>query len=306
LPVIRCPDGRTISGSILGQLNFVLKEATNHHRFGVKVRDILNEGYTKQYNPYIRSFKSAKEYYGIWKNLVLYVKQEFGINRLDLIQPQHVEDFIEERVALSPKQLRNISSAVGKLEAVLRERFSLSVSYGDRELQTGRWLANKIASEMECSSQRGSYENPRELVEALSNPSHRLVAELQWKGGFRIHEVAGIRPESFTGDGITVKGKGGYVRTVTIPGDLLERAREVVESSGRIDFSYREYLKDLRETSIETAQSYQGSHGLRYNYAQDRYGELIERGYGHTEALKVVSEELGHHRPEITLHYLGR
>jgi len=95
MPVVRCPNGKTISGSILGQLRYVLSVATNNHQFGVSVRDIISEGYSKSYNPYIRSFKSAKEYYGVWKNLVLHVKQEFGINRLDRIEPHHIESFIE-------------------------------------------------------------------------------------------------------------------------------------------------------------------------------------------------------------------
>ena len=306
MPVIRCPDGRTISGSILGQLRFVLQEATNNHRFGIKVRDILREGYTKQYNPYIRSFKTAKEYFGVWKNLALYVKKEFGINRLDEIKPQHVEKFIEDKADLSPKQLKNISSAIGKLETVLKEKFGLSVNYGDRELQTGRYLANKIASELGSSPSRGAYLNPKSLIENLSNPVHKVVAELQWKGGFRIHEVAGIRRSSLKGGGgIAVRGKGGYVRTVKVPGELWEKVSDIVEESGRIDFNYREYLYDLLEASYSSGQVYQGSHGLRYNFAQETYDRLIHDGIGHHEALKTVSELLGHHRPEITLHYLG-
>jgi integrase len=305
MPVIRCPDGRTISGSILGQLNYVLKEATNNHRFGVKVKDILEEGYTKQENPYIRSFKTAREYYGIWKNLALYVKREFGINRLDQIQPQHVEKFIEDKAELSAKQLKNISSAVGKLETVLREKFSLNVNYGDRELQTGRWFANKIASEMENSSNRGAYERPKDLINHLTG-NHRLVAQLQYEGGLRIHEVSGIRPSRLSGGGITVRGKGGYVRTVSVSRELYERVRDVVEENGRIDFNYSQYLEALKEASLYTGQAYQGSHGLRYNFAQETYDRLISEGYGHNEALKEVSEMLGHHRPEITLHYLGK
>ena len=314
MPTIHCPNGKTISGSILGQLNYVLKEATNSGQFGIKVSQILSEGYSKSYNPYIRSFKSAKEYYGVWKNLVLHVKQEFGINRLDRIEPHHIESFIEQKADLSQKSLKNISSAIGKLETILNEKFELNVDFGSREDLSGRWLANKIASEMEHSSSRGAYENPQALVENLSSPTHQLVAELQYQGGFRIHEVAGIRESSFKSwtdswgqehYGIEVRGKGGYVRTVELPSDVWSRAKEHVEDWGRISFNYKEYLNDLRQSAWETGQPYEGSHGLRYNFAQEKYEELIEAGWGHIEALKEVSEMLGHHRPEITQHYLG-
>ena len=202
MPTIKCPDGRTISGSILGQLNYVLKEATNNHKFGIKVRDILSEGYTKQENPYIRSFKTAKEYYGIWKNLAIYVKKEFGVNRLDEIKPQHIEAFVKSKSKLSPKQLKNISSAIGKLELILNELFGLSVNYGDEKKRTGRFLANDLASEKrkkktEQGISEGPYSNPEALIEELSNPVHKLVAELQWKTGITVGEIQSIRNSSF-------------------------------------------------------------------------------------------------------------
>ncbi len=314
MPTIKCPDGRTISGSILGQLNYVLKEATNNHKFGIKVRDILAEGYTKQENPYIRSFKTAKEYYGIWKNLAIYVKKEFGINRLDEIRPQHIEKFIEDKAELSPKQLKNISAAIGKLETVLKEKFGLSVDYGNKELITGRWLANKIASEMDYQGrERGAYLDPQAVVRNLSNPVHKVAAELQWKAGLRIHEVAGLRKHSLKSwssgggvhYGVQVRGKGGYVRTVEVSKDLFDRVSSLIEEHGRIDFKYQDYLYDLMEASYGSGQPYRGSHGLRYNFAQETYKRFVDSGMGHREALKNVSELMGHHRPEITLHYLG-
>ncbi len=307
MPTIKCPDGRTISGSILGQLNFVLKEATNNHKFGIKVRDILSEGYTKQENPYIRSFKTAREYYGIWKNLAVYVKKEFGINRLDEIRPQHIEKFIEDKADLSPKQLKNISAAIGKLETVLKEKFGLSVDYGNKELITGRWLANKLASEMDYRSNRGAYERPHDIIERLSTEAHRLAAELQLKGGFRVHEVNGLKAENLkSGSSVQVRGKGGYVRTVSIPKDLYERVEDYISRHGSLSFAYSSYLNDIREAALWSEQKYQGSHGFRYNYVQNRYEELTNSGYGHHEALKIISEETGHHRLEIVLHYLGR
>ncbi|WP_163329419.1 hypothetical protein GFV12_08510 (plasmid) [Desulfurobacterium thermolithotrophum] len=315
MPKIVSADGSIrISGSIIHQTKELMRIATNDSRFGVKVKDIITEGYTKQSNPYIRSFKTAKEYTGVWLHLASYVRENFGINKITDIRAEHIESFIEQKAELSPKSLRNISSAIGKLENVIEQKLGLEVDFGSREDYSGRWFANKIASEMESSSSRGAYENPQALVENLSSPTHQLIAELQWQGGFRIHEVAGIRESSFKSWtdswgqehwGIEVRGKGGYIRTVELPSDVWGRAKEHVEEFGKIGFSYREYLNDLRESAWETGQAYQGSHGLRYNFAQEKYEELIEAGWGHNEALKEVSEMLGHHRPEITQHYLG-
>jgi len=310
MPRIVSADGSIrISGSIIHQVGELLRISTNNHRFGIKVRDILREGYSKQSNPYCRSFKTAKEYAGVWYQLATFVRSEYGINRVTDIEPHHIEAFIEQKAELSPKSLKNISSAIGKLENVIEYKLGIEVDFGSREHYTGRWLANKIASEKSYYSDRGSYENPQAVVENLSNPVHQLVAELQWKGGLRIHEVAGLREDSFScrqeSHEITVKGKGGYERSVPIERELWEKAREMVQENGRIPFDYKEYLEDLRESAWGTGQKYQGSHGLRYNFAQEKYEELLKEGLGHHEALKEVSELMGHHRPEITKHYLG-
>jgi len=314
MPSFRTPSGITVSGSLLGQMKFVLNLATNNSNFGIKVSDIVKEGYTKSYNPYIRSFKTAREYYGVWKNFAIFAKNELGINSLHQIKPEHIELFIESKADLSAKFLQNISSAFGKLEAIMKESLGMDVNFGSREDYSGRFLANKIASELESTNTRGAYENPSELISHLSNETHQLVAELQLEGGLRIGEVQGLRENSFISWtdssgrehwGVEVKGKGGFERVVELPKETWERAKEHVEEFGRIDFKYQEYLNDLRQSAWETGQAYQGSHGLRYNFACEKYNELIQNGWGHTEALKEVSELMGHHRPEITEHYLS-
>ena len=315
MPKIVSADGSIrISGSIVHQVKELLNLATNGGNFGIKVSDIHAEGYSKQSNPYCRSFKTAREYAGVWYQLASYVRESFGINKITDIRAEHIESFIEQKAELSPKSLKNISAAIGKLENVIEQKLGIEVDFGSREHLSGRWLANKIASEMNHSSTRGAYENPQALVENLSSPTHQLVAELQLQGGFRIHEVVKIREDSFKSWinfcgqecwGITVKGKGGYERTVEVPFDLWTRAKDHVEQFGKITFDYKDYLNDLRQSAWETGQPYQGSHGLRYNFAQEKYDELIANGLGHNEALKEVSEALGHHRPEITMHYLG-
>ena len=45
-----------------------------------------------------------------------------------------------------------------------------------------------------------------------------------------------------------------------------------------------------------------GGHGLRHTYAQERMKEITKIEY--ERALKIVSQEMGHFRPNITLIYL--
>ena len=47
-----------------------------------------------------------------------------------------------------------------------------------------------------------------------------------------------------------------------------------------------------------------GAHGLRHEFAQERMNALQGAGYEYKEALEIVSQEMGHFRPEITEVYL--
>lgn len=46
-----------------------------------------------------------------------------------------------------------------------------------------------------------------------------------------------------------------------------------------------------------------GAHGLRHSYAQDRYEQLANH-FPREEVMRIISQELGHFRPEITEVYL--
>ena len=65
------------------------------------------------------------------------------------------------------------------------------------------------------------------------------------------------------------------------------------------------YRADLKAASEKSGQEYTGSHGLGWNFAQKRFNELQENeNLTYKQALKQVSEEMGHHRADITEHYL--
>ena len=52
-------------------------------------------------------------------------------------------------------------------------------------------------------------------------------------------------------------------------------------------------------------QRYNGSHGLRWNFARERFSELQTAGASYERCLGTVSSEMGHHRIEIPRRYLG-
>jgi len=47
-----------------------------------------------------------------------------------------------------------------------------------------------------------------------------------------------------------------------------------------------------------------GAHGLRHSYVKRRISKLLELGYSLSDAMLVVSQEVGHFRPLITMCYM--
>lgn len=171
------------------------------------------------------------------------------------------------------------------------------------------------------------------IRERLS-PHNALGLEVAQAAGLRTHELFTLarrdeltpdqRPadvEKFAGrDDHTryvVTGKGGLAREVSIPNELAARLEEV-----RLDEP-----RTVRDRGILYLQNYAvgggqalsqafsaaskavlgystGIHGVRHSYAQQRHYELQRLTGDPERALQIVSQELGHFRPEITQVYL--
>lgn len=114
-----------------------------------------------------------------------------------------------------------------------------------------------------------------------------------------------------------VTGKGGLIREVAIPNqlaDIIEQRRLVrpktvydrdIKYVPYYDLGYGKALSEcFSRTSKKILNWFTGLHGLRHSYAQNRMFKLLGLGVQYESALKIVSEELGHFRPKITLCYL--
>lgn len=126
--------------------------------------------------------------------------------------------------------------------------------------------------------------------------------------------------ERFTGrsgERYTVHGKGGLLREVLIPSNLakeLEQHRSIqkvlVKDRTINYYSYYDIGGGKRWSNSVSAASKRvlnwshGAHGLRHGYAQERMNELQQTGFSYQHALSLVSQTLGHFRPDITEVYL--
>ena len=172
------------------------------------------------------------------------------------------------------------------------------------------------------------------LIATRQSTHNALATEIAHAAGLRAHELltlrrihqqvpderpahslkfVGIREETI---GYTVYGKGGLTREVRIPIPLARRLEairlaEPIRVTDR-GIHYQQYYqlgggqpwsKSFGAASKAALGWSKGAHGLRHCYAQARL-KTVQRHLTLEEAKRVVSQELGHFRPEITETYL--
>lgn len=172
------------------------------------------------------------------------------------------------------------------------------------------------------------------IIATAQNERNALSTEIAHAAGLRAHELLTIsrinerplsdRPalnEKFTArnntNSYSVIGKGGLTREIQLPRHLSERleARRLETPVDKVDrnVTYKNCRYDVAggqsfSTSFTRASNRtlgwsSGAHGLRHSYAQERMNEL-QSNMTRDLALEVVSQEMGHFRPEITEVYL--
>ena len=167
---------------------------------------------------------------------------------------------------------------------------------------------------------------------AEDDPEVARVLRLQHAFGLRIQEASLLNPaRDWDGEGwlrVVAGTKGGRPRTVPVETDaqraVLTEAARHAEATGRSMIPPEYDLKQWRDHCYHvlarhgvTRKAGLVSHGLRHQYANDRYEELTgepspARGGGPLAAADdraarlEVTARLGHARPAITTAYYGR
>ncbi len=162
-----------------------------------------------------------------------------------------------------------------------------------------------------------------------------LATKTAYSAGLRAHELYTLLPTTergpsqhrqfsmdlFTGRKnfmrYTVCGKGGLIREVAIPKEISDKLdacrfnepRIVLDRGIRYEQHYdlgggQAWSSSFGRASKRVLGWSTGAHGLRHGYTQERMNELQGQGYFYDQAKEIVSQELGHFRPDITEVYL--
>ncbi|MEI7639473.1 MAG: hypothetical protein WCJ37_19315 [Syntrophus sp. (in: bacteria)] len=170
-----------------------------------------------------------------------------------------------------------------------------------------------------------AYHDPIGLIEAITDGTYQLQASLQYEGGLRTEGVGapsnrrlknpltekglrGIVSDPVTGLPIGVVAsveKGGKETTHYVSVETYQRFKDYIARHGKLESNYNAYVEAINKAARATCQYApgRGSHGLKHNFAQERYLECVSHGMTHEQALQQTSLETSHFRLRETLGY---
>jgi integrase len=286
---------------------------------GAKKQDRINPKHPHYQK--IASYNTMKSYRDIWNNFFNYLREHWLLKDCEKINLEHIIAYIDYKVEYYPSKqyLQKIISALGKLEISLNYYSKLKY---DSPIIYDFSIRNSLLTEatnlklVADNYHNRTYQDPIKLIENLSNPAHQIAAKIELEGGARIEACTLIKKEQLMGleiDEITKKNKGviftkekgGKEGKVYISIETYKSILVEIKTLGVFKINRAKYMKEIRETAKKINVFSEGSHGLRWNFAQNRLFEYANAGYTYEQSLLLVSKEMKHNRASITQHYLG-
>lgn len=271
---------------------------------------------------HIKSVGTVRNYEDALSRVAQFVNRELSIG-LREITPEQAIQYLEIR-----------SEEVGqKTLDMERQAIQAMMHFTSKKLSPDERL-DVIKSEHQQILKCRSYTQDQvNIIADAQRPQNALSTQLAHAAGLRGHELFTLRrieergmserpalAEKFQGregERYTVQGKGGLVREVRIPTHLAKQleAQRLPEPKHLTDRNIhytqhynisagRSWAASFSRAANRSLGWSEGAHGVRHSYAQERMYELQNSGINRDKALEIVSQEMGHFRPDITETYL--
>jgi hypothetical protein len=252
------------------------------------------------------SYRTADTQKQAVTKLYSYAKENFNIKSPRSITGTVVTRYLKDcsnRGLAESTIARNIIPSIEKFDDVLNKAYGAGENgiKADFHSSCENFKSKHISTENTYVNR--AFENPKSLVDALPD-TVKICGTLQHEYGLRVSSACNL-----------IKIDEGKYCANTKEGQKFiispkpEHCRQIDSKlNGNVfHVSQSEYRNELRNAANLCGEDFAkcGTHGLRYNFAQSRYSELIQQGYSVKSSRIIVSEELGHHRDYMGP-YLGK
>jgi len=266
------------------------------------------------------SFRTKDRYYQAMKRFCAYLADEYHLQKLTNISGKHLTSYV-----LWMQENGKAASTIKTDLAAIRF-FHDKMSNPKYRLPGNDELAVELERRCFGGTDRtwSNVEFSKMLGRAMAIDrwDYILALYLARYAGLRIHECFRIdtatAEQALRENTITIKGKGGKIRTVPINHQITIAMRETLKLTKRghkllvpddmhTDRAINQlqfFIYSNREDFQEDANRPLTFHGLRHTYAAEKYMELIQNGTNALDAHFEVSHLLGHERADVTNIYL--
>ncbi len=268
------------------------------------------------------SFRTKERYYEAMKRFCAYLADEYHLQKLENISGKHLTSYVlwMQESGKSPSTIKTDLAAI--------RFFHDKMSNPKYRLPTNDELAVELEQRCFGGTDRtwSNTEFNKMLGKALAIDRYDFILALYLAryAGLRIHEC--FRVDTATAEralrenAITIKGKGGKMRTVPINEQITIVMRKLLERTTRghkllvpdnmptdrainhLQFFIMKHRDEVRDVDSDRPMTF---HGLRHTYAAEKYQELVDSSKSPLVAHFEVSRLLGHERPDVTNIYLA-
>jgi hypothetical protein len=246
------------------------------------------------------SIKSQQNFRTVLTQYINFIKDNYEGKVLKHINNDTILQFIAYKTnQVQGNTINTYISAFGKISDNLND---LGINFTDRDIITDyRTILKNHNIELHTHNVNRSYEKPLELVNYMREHTlFGLSASLQYFSGLRLDDATNFSKLAINQDNtLKVTGSKGGINYTTkaLPKWLINELQQAKTQNMHIDKD--EYRKALIDASNGTGQNYTGTHGLRYNFANERVREFQSKSLSQNEAMLKTSLEMGHSRISI-------
>lgn len=266
------------------------------------------------------SFRTRQRYYEAMLRFCRFLAGRYKLERMANIAPKHVFAYVEflQAGGKAPATIKTDLAAIRFFHDLMpNPRYELP---DNSEL----FLQRRAIGGIDRTWSTAEFNRMLMCALAAGREAYVTVLYLGRYAALRIHECFRIdtaaAAKAIKEIALTIKGKGGLVRTVPLNDIVLDRLKKHLETTPR---GHKLFVPDGVPThkAIKDFQAFLAAnrpyaqdagsdrpmtfHGLRHTRAAEWYVEFVNQGKTPYQARKAVSRLLGHGRDDVTRIYLA-
>ncbi len=266
------------------------------------------------------SYRTKERYYMAMKRFCHFLVEAYRLQKLSNFSGKHLVAYV---LWMQEKEL---SASTIKTDLAAIRFFHDKISNPKYKLPSNAELGVELERRRFGDTDRtwSVVEFNRLLGKALDQEGYILAFYLARYAGLRIHECfridTAIARQAIREGAITIKGKGGKLRTVPINQQIISALEKCLRSTppgskllvpdsiptdkaiNQLQQFILLHREDVQDSDSNRPLTF---HGLRHTYAAEKYSQLIAEGVSELDAHLTVSRLLGHERADVTNIYLA-